>query len=109
MRRQTQDVLLQSDLLFVYDQNATVEDDLDITDSTHSASNSHEAYYEISWLLKESLERRRLSVGLESKVIRECCFVIERDAWLRGLIGDVIGEDDCDDDGLECIISRGKV
>nr|GEV68043.1 putative reverse transcriptase domain-containing protein [Tanacetum cinerariifolium] len=71
--------------------------------------------------------------GLESKVMRECCFVIERDAWLRGeftlssldvlqgfifflqmgltlilatfdgldvgLLGDVIGEDDCDDDG----------
>nr|GEV86071.1 copia protein [Tanacetum cinerariifolium] len=81
-------------------------------------------------------------VGLESKVMRECCFVVERDAWLRGvgsfdigvdeftlssldvlqgfsfflqmgftlilatldgldvgLLGDVIGEDDCDDDG----------
>ncbi|GJZ16012.1 hypothetical protein Tco_0551689 [Tanacetum coccineum] len=71
--------------------------------------------------------------GLESKAIRECCFVVERDAWLRGefamstldvlqrfgfflqmgftlilvtldgldvgLLGDVIGEDDCDDDG----------
>ncbi|GJU86707.1 hypothetical protein Tco_1294253 [Tanacetum coccineum] len=71
--------------------------------------------------------------GLESKVMRECCFVVERDAWLRGeltlssldvlqgfsfflqmgftlilatldgldvgLLGDVIGEDDCDDDG----------
>ncbi|GJW41910.1 hypothetical protein Tco_0070709, partial [Tanacetum coccineum] len=73
---------------------------------------------------------------LESKVMRECCFVVERDACLRGLIGefalstldvlqrfgfflqmgftlilatldgldvgllgDVIGEDDCDDDG----------
>ncbi|GJS85802.1 hypothetical protein Tco_0752343 [Tanacetum coccineum] len=70
--------------------------------------------------------------GLESKVMRECCFVVERDAWLRGeftlslldvlqgfsfflqmgftlilatldgldvgLLGDVIGEDDCDDD-----------
>ncbi|GJU10484.1 hypothetical protein Tco_1132880 [Tanacetum coccineum] len=69
----------------------------------------------------------------ESKVMRECCFVVERDAWLRGeftlssldvlqgfsfflqmgftlilatldgldvgLLGDVIGEDDCDDDG----------
>ncbi|GJX98316.1 hypothetical protein Tco_0355335, partial [Tanacetum coccineum] len=89
------------------------------------------AYYEISWL--ESLERRRLWKGLESKVMRECCFVVERDAWLRGkftlspldvlqgfsfffqmgftfilatldgldvgLLGDVIGEDDCDDDG----------
>ncbi|GJV16718.1 hypothetical protein Tco_1362041 [Tanacetum coccineum] len=71
--------------------------------------------------------------GLESKVMGECCFVVERDAWLRGkftlipldvlqgfsfflqmgftlilatldgldvsLLGDVIGEDDCDDDG----------
>ncbi|GKB94023.1 hypothetical protein Tco_0980160 [Tanacetum coccineum] len=71
--------------------------------------------------------------GLESKVMRECCFVVGRDAWLRGkftlspldvlqgfsfflqmgftlilatldgldvgLLGDVIGEDDCDDDG----------
>ncbi|GJT35776.1 hypothetical protein Tco_0926195 [Tanacetum coccineum] len=71
--------------------------------------------------------------GLESKVMRECCFVVEIDAWLRGkftlspldvlqgfsfflqmgftlilatldgldvgLLGDVIGEDDCDDDG----------
>nr|GEU53919.1 retrovirus-related Pol polyprotein from transposon TNT 1-94 [Tanacetum cinerariifolium] len=71
--------------------------------------------------------------SLESKVMRECCFVVERDAWLRGeftrnsldvlqgfsfflqmgltlilatldgldvdLLGDVIGEDDCDDDG----------
>ncbi|GKB53326.1 hypothetical protein Tco_0904079 [Tanacetum coccineum] len=71
--------------------------------------------------------------GLESKVMRECCFVVKRDAWLRGeftlsllnvlqgfsfflqmgftlilatldgldvgLLGDVIGEDDCDDDG----------
>ncbi|GJR43692.1 hypothetical protein Tco_1311795 [Tanacetum coccineum] len=70
---------------------------------------------------------------LESKMMRECCFVVERDAWLRGeftlssldvlqrfsfflqmgftlilatldglnvgLLGDVIGEDDCDDDG----------
>ncbi|GJT15893.1 hypothetical protein Tco_0874599 [Tanacetum coccineum] len=80
--------------------------------------------------------------GLESKVMMECCFVVGRDAWLRGvsgfgigvveltlssldvlqgfsfflqmgftlilatldgldvgLLGDVIGEDDCDDDG----------
>nr|GEY51978.1 hypothetical protein [Tanacetum cinerariifolium] len=71
--------------------------------------------------------------GLESKVMRECCFVVERDALLIGeftlssldvlrgfsfflqmgltlilatlngldvgLLGDVIGEDDCDDDG----------
>ncbi|GJW11827.1 hypothetical protein Tco_1577654 [Tanacetum coccineum] len=74
--------------------------------------------------------------SLESKVMRECCFVVVRDAWLRdligeltlssldvlqgfsfflqmgftlilatldgldvGLLGDVIGEDDCDDDG----------
>ncbi|GJU95415.1 hypothetical protein Tco_1320171 [Tanacetum coccineum] len=74
--------------------------------------------------------------GLESKVMRECCVVVVRDAWLRdligeltlssldvlqgfsfflqmgftlilatldgldvGLLGDVIGEDDCDDDG----------
>ncbi|GJT40320.1 hypothetical protein Tco_0940185 [Tanacetum coccineum] len=70
---------------------------------------------------------------LESKVMRECSFVVGRDAWLRGkftlspldvlqgfsfflqmgftlilatldgldvgLLGDVIGEDDCDDDG----------
>ncbi|GJQ98100.1 putative retrotransposon ty1-copia subclass protein [Tanacetum coccineum] len=67
--------------------------------------------------------------------MRECCFVVERDAWLRGeftlssldvlqgfsfflqmgftlilatldgldvgLLGDVIGEDDCDDDEVE--------
>ncbi|GJV35017.1 ribonuclease H-like domain-containing protein, partial [Tanacetum coccineum] len=72
-------------------------------------------------------------LSLESKVMRECCFVVKRDAWLRGkftlslldvlqgfsfflqmgftlilatldgleegLLGDVIGEDDCDDDG----------
>nr|GFA10249.1 hypothetical protein [Tanacetum cinerariifolium] len=70
---------------------------------------------------------------LESKVLGECCFVIEKDAWIRGkftfssldvlqgfscflqmgltlilatldgldvgLLGGVIGEDDCDDDG----------
>nr|GEU33698.1 hypothetical protein [Tanacetum cinerariifolium] len=58
--------------------------------------------------------------GLESKAMRECCFVVERDAWLRGfsfflqmgltlilatldglnvgLLGDVIGEDDYDND-----------
>nr|GEZ43197.1 hypothetical protein [Tanacetum cinerariifolium] len=50
---------------------------------------------------------------LESKEMKECCFIVERDAWLRGftlilatldgldvgLLGDVIGEDDCDDDG----------
>ncbi|GJT87673.1 hypothetical protein Tco_1069390 [Tanacetum coccineum] len=73
---------------------------------------------------------------LESKMMRKCCFVVERDAWLGGLIGeftlssldvlqgfsfflqmgftlilatrdgldvgllgDVIGEDNCDDDG----------
>nr|GEV19249.1 hypothetical protein [Tanacetum cinerariifolium] len=70
--------------------------------------------------------------GLESKEMRKCCFVVERDAWLKvkftlisldvlqgfsfflqmgltlilttldglivGLLGDVIGEDDCDDD-----------
>ncbi|GKE39659.1 hypothetical protein Tco_1463064 [Tanacetum coccineum] len=29
-------------------------------------------------------------VGLESKVMRECCFVVGRDAWLRGLIGLVV-------------------
>nr|GEY44181.1 hypothetical protein [Tanacetum cinerariifolium] len=73
------------------------------------------------------------SLALKSKEMRECCFVIKRDAWLRGeftlslldvlqgfsfflqmgltlilatidgldvgLLGDVIGEDDCDDDG----------
>nr|GEV74258.1 hypothetical protein [Tanacetum cinerariifolium] len=37
------DVLLQSALLCVDDRHATVEDDLDIIDSTHSVSNSHEA------------------------------------------------------------------
>ncbi|GJY86124.1 RNA-directed DNA polymerase, eukaryota, reverse transcriptase zinc-binding domain protein [Tanacetum coccineum] len=74
--------------------------------------------------------------GVESKVMRECCFVVEKDAWLRdligeftlssldvlqrfsfflqmgftlilatldgldvGLLGDVIGKDNCDDDG----------
>ncbi|GJZ55259.1 hypothetical protein Tco_0610452 [Tanacetum coccineum] len=25
-----------------------------------------------------------LFIGLESKVMRECCFVVERDAWLKG-------------------------
>ncbi|GKB94160.1 hypothetical protein Tco_0980297 [Tanacetum coccineum] len=57
------------------------------------------------------------------KVMRECCFVVVRVAWLRGfsfflqmgftlilatldgldvgLLGDVIGEDDCDDDGCD--------
>ncbi|GJV54880.1 hypothetical protein Tco_1455885, partial [Tanacetum coccineum] len=29
---------------------------------------------------------------LESKVMRECCFVVERDAWLRGVSGFGIGE-----------------
>nr|GEV63415.1 flotillin-like protein 3 [Tanacetum cinerariifolium] len=33
---------------------------------------------------------------LESKVMRECGFDVERDAWLKG---DVIGEDNYDDDG----------
>ncbi|GJW17547.1 hypothetical protein Tco_0024983 [Tanacetum coccineum] len=32
--------------------------------------------------------------GLESKVMRECCFVVERDAWLRGLIGLVVDLED---------------
>ncbi|GJT12613.1 reverse transcriptase domain-containing protein [Tanacetum coccineum] len=85
--------------------------------------------------LKRILERTVGAnlIGLESKVMREYCFVVERDAWLRGeftlslldvlqgfsfflqmgftlilatldgldvgLLGDVIGEDDCDDDG----------
>ncbi|GJT20470.1 hypothetical protein Tco_0890407 [Tanacetum coccineum] len=26
--------------------------------------------------------------GLESKVMRKCCFVVEIDAWLRGEMGD---------------------
>ncbi|GJY29893.1 hypothetical protein Tco_0405660 [Tanacetum coccineum] len=77
--------------------------------------------------------RKHTKECLESKVTRECCFVVEKDAWLRGeftlssldvlqgfsfflqmgftlilatldgldvgLLGDVIGEDDCDDDG----------
>ncbi|GJS11828.1 hypothetical protein Tco_0368624 [Tanacetum coccineum] len=30
------------------------------------------------------------NLGLESKVMRECCFVVRRDAWLRGLIGLVV-------------------
>ncbi|GJQ96443.1 hypothetical protein Tco_0007582 [Tanacetum coccineum] len=30
--------------------------------------------------------------GLESKVMRECCFVVGRDAWLRGVSGFGIGE-----------------
>nr|GEV83206.1 ribonuclease H-like domain-containing protein [Tanacetum cinerariifolium] len=94
-------------------------------------------------LAAENIILRNVGVGLESKVMRECCFVVERDAWLRGeftlssldvfqgfnfflqmgltlilatfdgldvgLLGDVIGEDDCDDDGLECIYSGGKV
>ncbi|GJZ26951.1 hypothetical protein Tco_0571204 [Tanacetum coccineum] len=30
--------------------------------------------------------------GLESKVMRECCFVVEIDAWLRGVSGFGIGE-----------------
>ncbi|GJY59754.1 hypothetical protein Tco_0459646 [Tanacetum coccineum] len=84
-------------------------------------------YSRIRRILKDGGE------GLESKVMRECCFVVERDAWLRGeftlssldvlqgfsfffqmgftlilatlegldvgLLGDAIGEDDCDDDG----------
>ncbi|GJW72221.1 hypothetical protein Tco_0129138 [Tanacetum coccineum] len=55
--------------------------------------------------------------------MRECCFVVQRDAWLRdeftlsslevllilatfdgldvGLLEDVIGEDDCDDDDCD--------
>ncbi|GJT87318.1 hypothetical protein Tco_1069035 [Tanacetum coccineum] len=62
-------------------------------------------------------------VGLESKVMRECCFVVGRDAWLRDeftlsslevllilatfdgldvdLFEDVIGEDNCDDDDCD--------
>ncbi|GJR49724.1 hypothetical protein Tco_1400245 [Tanacetum coccineum] len=73
----------------------------------------------------------RCLVGLESKVMRECYFVVGRDAWLRvsgfgigvdeftlsslevllilatfdgldvGLFEDVIGEDDCDDDDCD--------
>nr|GEX20330.1 hypothetical protein [Tanacetum cinerariifolium] len=31
-----------------------------------------------------------LTIGLESKVMRECCFVVDRDAWLRGFIGLVV-------------------
>nr|GEW26591.1 reverse transcriptase domain-containing protein [Tanacetum cinerariifolium] len=111
-------------------------------DDLVKAIEMRKAYYEISWFLMESLERRRLWKGLESKVMRKCFFVVERDAWQRGvssfdigggeftlssldvlqgfsfflqmgltlilatldgldvgLLGDVIGEDDCDDDG----------
>ncbi|GKB36157.1 retrovirus-related pol polyprotein from transposon TNT 1-94 [Tanacetum coccineum] len=84
------------------------------------------------WSLVHPLENQTI-IGLESKVMMECCFVVEIDAWLRGeltlssldvlqgfrfflqigftlilatldgldvgLLGDVIGEDDCDDDG----------
>ncbi|GKB19616.1 putative reverse transcriptase domain-containing protein [Tanacetum coccineum] len=72
-----------------------------------------------------------LARGLESKVMRECCFVVRRYAWLKvsgfgigvdeftlsslevllilatfdgldvGLFEDVIGEDDCDDDDCD--------
>nr|GEX02093.1 putative reverse transcriptase domain-containing protein [Tanacetum cinerariifolium] len=93
-------------------------------------------------LLKVSPKKGMVRFGLESNVMRECCFVVERDAWIRGvsgfgigaseftlssldvlqgfsfflqigitlilatlkgldvgLLGDVIGEDDYDDDG----------
>ncbi|GJY80941.1 hypothetical protein Tco_0493692 [Tanacetum coccineum] len=81
---------------------------------------------------RESVDYRFVGclVGLESKVMRECCFVVGRDAWLRGEMGngayeftlsslevllilatfdgldvclleDVIGEDDCDDDDCD--------
>nr|GEW30441.1 hypothetical protein [Tanacetum cinerariifolium] len=36
-------------------------------------------------------------VGLESKETRECCFVIERDAWLRGEMENVGCETTCGD------------
>ncbi|GJT70066.1 hypothetical protein Tco_1029352 [Tanacetum coccineum] len=72
-------------------------------------------------------------VGLESKVMRECCFVVGRDAWLRvsgfgigvdeftlsslevllilatfdgldvGLLEDVIGEDDDCDEEMSLV------
>nr|GEV20757.1 hypothetical protein [Tanacetum cinerariifolium] len=34
---------------------------------------------------------RMSAKGLESKEMRECCFVVERDAWLRGMSGFDIG------------------
>nr|GEU47850.1 hypothetical protein [Tanacetum cinerariifolium] len=34
--------------------------------------------------LLEHLTREFSSLCLESKEMRECCFVVERDAWLRG-------------------------
>nr|GFA43783.1 reverse transcriptase domain, reverse transcriptase zinc-binding domain protein [Tanacetum cinerariifolium] len=94
-----------------------------------------EAYYEISWLLMESLERRRLwkgflyfeievvyvEFGCHFEVELECEFTLSSldvlqgfsfflqtgltlilatfDGLDVGLLGDVIGVDDCDDDG----------
>ncbi|GKB98785.1 hypothetical protein Tco_0984922 [Tanacetum coccineum] len=62
----------------------------------------------------ESLERRRLwkgedaaraipNMGLESKVMREYCFIVERDAWLRGEMGNGGCERTCGDVGVSLI------
>nr|GEV34091.1 uncharacterized mitochondrial protein AtMg00810-like [Tanacetum cinerariifolium] len=94
--------------------------------------------YKLADLFTKALPEDRFNylvhhLGLEIKVMKECYFVVKRDAWLRGeftlssldvlqgfsfflqmslililatldgldvgLLGDVIGEDDCDDDG----------
>ncbi|GJR66426.1 mycolic acid cyclopropane synthase [Tanacetum coccineum] len=46
---------------------------------------------------RKGLEMRFVGclVGLESKVMRECYFVVGRDAWLRGLIGEM-GNEGCE-------------
>ncbi|GJR11657.1 hypothetical protein Tco_0794309 [Tanacetum coccineum] len=57
---------------------------------------------EISWKTSSDDEDNKgdddYGNRLESKVMRECCFVVGRDAWLRE---DVIDEDDFDDD--DCV------
>ncbi|GJX92927.1 hypothetical protein Tco_0347513 [Tanacetum coccineum] len=48
--------------------------------------------------------------GLESKVMRECCFVVEIDAWLRGEMGSGGCETTCGDVGNEgCETTCGDV
>ncbi|GJR82431.1 hypothetical protein Tco_0153216 [Tanacetum coccineum] len=52
-------------------------------------------------------------IGLESKVMRECCFVVRRDAWSRVLIEDVlvrmiVDDDACDEEIFSAVHTRDQ-
>ncbi|GKF28859.1 hypothetical protein Tco_0095201, partial [Tanacetum coccineum] len=48
------------------------------------------------------------NAGLDSKVMRDYCFVIERDAWLRGEIGNTGCETTCGDVGVSLMQGFGN-